>query len=47
MADTTAGAKTAKAVKAPAGGDVDRVVVISTRADGTPDQSPGYEIIEH
>lgn len=29
----------------PAHGDVDRVQMLSLRADGTPDQSPGFEII--
>lgn len=29
----------------PAHGDVDRVQMMSLRADGTPDQTPGFEII--
>lgn len=27
--------------------DVDRVAAVSLRADGTPDQSPGFEVITH
>jgi len=29
----------------PKGGDVDRVQMLSLRADGTPDQTPGFEIV--